>query len=91
MRLADKVEHRETIFFRRVTQTATELLQKNCQTIGRAKKENGVNFRYIEALVEYITGEERTAAFLRGNHEVIRFVAAHPFRQGVLLKGFLLC
>jgi len=54
MRPPHKVEHRQVLFFLVQAQPATQLLQENRQTLRRAQKKQGVNFRNIHPFVEHI-------------------------------------
>ena len=57
VRLTNKVEHREAVLLRCVTQTTTKLLEEHRQTLRGTQKENRVHVRYVEAFTQHIHSE----------------------------------
>jgi hypothetical protein len=58
VRVSDEVEHSEAVLLARPPKAATELLKKHRCALRRAKKENGIDFRYVDTLIEEVDGEE---------------------------------
>ncbi len=71
VRLTDKIEDREAVFLRGMTQTASELLEKNGQALGRAQKEDRIDFGHIHAFAELVDREqERKRASFQFSQQV---------------------
>jgi len=57
--LTDEIEHGEAFVLTGAAQSATELLEIHDVTLSRTEKEDAVDFRDIDALVEDIDDEEK--------------------------------
>src|SRR3954451_3353447 len=62
MRLADEIQYRHAIFSLVTPKSAPELLNKHERTLRRSQKEQRVDFREIDPLIEQVHGEERANA-----------------------------
>src|SRR5438876_5247246 len=60
--MPDEVEHRADRFASKSTQPPPKLLQEKRRTICRAKQQQRVHGRYIDALIEEVDGEEHVDA-----------------------------
>jgi hypothetical protein len=66
VRLAHKIEDRKAVFLRGVAQTASELLQKDGQALGRTQKEDRIDLGHVHAFAEFVDCEkERERAIFK--------------------------
>src|SRR3972149_500655 len=78
MRLTDKIEHRQTILFRRMTQTSSQLLEKYRQAFSGSKEHDGIYFRHVKPLVQYIyRNEEGNLTYLEISQESSALIVSY--------------